>query len=419
MTSSSRVHLASSLSLCISAAACSEPVADGADTIVDPSTTTTGDTTTGTGTTEPTTGTTGADAESTTADAASTSTTTGGADEPSPYDGEPFEWDDFGRWNWYEFPDASCRDGSNAGVWVRYGTGPGLAIVFDGGGACFNALTCANNPANYEPWVFGPELGGILTGDPNINPVGHWNFVYVPYCTGDVHAGDRTDVEIPGVDGLQQFVGYRNFGAFLERIVPTFGAAPNVLVTGSSAGGFGAGVNFDRIARAFPKARVTLLDDSGPPMPDDVLAPCLQQQWSDLWGFDDTLPQDCDECFPSSGGGMSGLARFLGEKYPKHQLGLVSSTGDLIIRFFFGYGNDQCMPQTINIPAAQFEAGLVDLRDNYVDEPAGAWSTYLVGDSDHHVFMYGPAFENTSVDGVEFRAWFRSLLKGEADHVGP
>lgn len=420
MTTSSRVLLATSFALLMPAAACSDPDAEVDTGQPDSSGTSTSDSsTTGTEATDPTTS--GTTSTTTTGgDGDSTSTSTGeSADEPGPeqYDGEPFDWQGFGWWDWYEFPDAFCRDGSNTGVWVRYGRGPGLVIYLEGGGACFNALTCANNEASYDPWAVPHD--GVLEEDPELNPVGDWNFVYVPYCTGDVHAGARTDVEIPGVEGVQQFVGYSNIGAYLERIVPTFGAAPNVLVTGSSAGGFGAGVNFDRIARAFPKARVTLLDDSGPPLPDDVLAPCLQQQWSDLWGFDDTLPQDCDECFPSEGGGMAGLAHWLGTKYSKRQLGLVSSTGDLIIRFFFGYGNDECMPKTINLPAAQFEAGLVDLRDNYIADPAGAWSTYLVGDNDHHVFLFGSEFSYTSVDGVEFREWFRQLLKGNASHVGP
>src|SRR5690606_9065497 len=114
-------------------------------------------------------------------------------------------WDDWGRWNWFDFPDASCRDGSDAGIWVRFGEGKGLVIYLEAGGACFNELTCANNPANYDPW-YAPWSGlGIFHEDPALNPVGDWNFVVVPYCTGDVHAGDRSDVEVPGVEGVQQF----------------------------------------------------------------------------------------------------------------------------------------------------------------------------------------------------------------------
>src|SRR5690606_5667790 len=98
--------------------------------------------------------------------------------------------------------------------------------------------------------------------DADKNPVGDWSFVFVPYCTGDVHAGDRADQAVPDVGGAQQFVGYRNVAAYLERIVPTWSGVGHVLVTGESAGGFGAAFNYDRIADAFPGTRVTLLDDS-------------------------------------------------------------------------------------------------------------------------------------------------------------
>ena len=54
------------------------------------------------------------------------------------------------------------------------------------------------------------------------NPVKDWNFVYVPYCTGDVHLGTKDNGMVEGVDGAQHFVGRLNMKAFLNRIVPTF-----------------------------------------------------------------------------------------------------------------------------------------------------------------------------------------------------
>src|SRR5690606_15411754 len=138
--------------------------------------------------------------------------------------------------------------------------------------------------------------------DSAANPVGDWTHIFVPYCTGDVHAGDRPD-QMSDV-GVQQFVGYRNVAAYLERIVPTFAGVGHVLVTGESAGGFGAALNYDRGADAFPGAAVTLLDGSGPPLGFDVVPLCLQQRWSELWGFDDTIPAGCEDCFPSQGGGI-------------------------------------------------------------------------------------------------------------------
>nr|WP_276604062.1 pectin acetylesterase-family hydrolase [Nannocystis pusilla] len=201
-----------------------------------------------------------------------------------------------------------CRDGSTTGIGVRYGAGDDLVIYFEGGGACFNSDTCALNELwknfgefKFDAWALGIGQGGIFDDDPQ-NPVRDWSFIYVPYCTGDVHAGDRENVGIDGVLGAQQFVGYRNVAAYLERLVPTFQDAGHVLVTGSSAGGFGAALNYDRIAEAFPGSAVTLLDDSGPPMSDQYMPVCMQL-WRDLFNFDATLPADCADCFGEDGGG--------------------------------------------------------------------------------------------------------------------
>ncbi|MFY0537746.1 pectin acetylesterase-family hydrolase [Nannocystis pusilla] len=203
-----------------------------------------------------------------------------------------------------------CRDGSTTGIGVRYGAGDNLVIYFEGGGACFNSDTCALNELwknfgefKFDAWALGIGQGGIFDDDPQ-NPVRDWSFIYVPYCTGDVHAGDRENVGIDGVLGAQQFVGYRNVAAYLERIVPTFEDAGHVLVTGSSAGGFGAALNYDRIAGAFPGSAVTLLDDSGPPMSDQYMPVCMQQLWRDLFNFDATLPADCADCFGADGGDL-------------------------------------------------------------------------------------------------------------------
>ncbi len=252
------------------------------------------------------TGTTGVGPEDGTTDEG-TSTTTG---DP-PWDGEPLPDGEPGQWQWVDVEGTECIDGSPTGVGVRYGEGDGLVVYFEGGGGCFDFATCSlfyASFANFDENAFDllvPTLlsSGIFADAPG-NPVRDWSFVYVPYCTGDVHAGARDDAEVPGFVGSHQFVGYRNFGLDLERIGPTFADPSHVLVTGISAGGYGAAYNYDRIATAYGYADipVTLLDDSGPPMSDEYIAPCLQEQWRDLWSLDDTLPAGCAGCFDAGGG---------------------------------------------------------------------------------------------------------------------
>lgn len=385
------------------------------DATTEPSTTegvetTTGDTSSGETTTTSDTSTTG--------ETDSESGTTG---EPSPYVGEPLPDAPVGEWQWVPFPEALCRDGSSTGIAVRYGSGPGLVLYFQGGGACFNAPTCSQNPDSFGAGSFAnlaqnAGTHGIFDKDNPSNPVGDWNVVFVPYCTGDVHAGQKPDGQVLGEAQPQQFVGYTNVGHYLQRVVPTFlDSVDHVLVTGESAGGFGSAFNYDRLAEAFPGRAVTLIDDSGPVMADEVMAPCLQQQWRDLWNLDAAIPADCADCFPADGGGLSNLVRHLGEKHADQRLGLISSLQDQTIRYFFGFGLNNCTGGQLS--GAQFTAGLEDLRDAVMNEPAGTWGTFYLSGSQHTWLTQ--SFYSAQAGGVTMSAWIADMLAGTAAHVAP
>ena len=226
--------------------------------------------------------------------------------------------------------------------------------------------------------------------------------VYVPYCTGDIHGGAAEHVDVPGdaAPKDRMFVGYTNIGHYLERLVPTFAGSSHVLVTGISAGGFGAAFNYDRIAQAFCGARVTLVDDSGPPMSDDYLAPCLQQRWRQLWNLDSTLPADCSGCRNADGGGIVNYVDYLANKYPTQQLGLISSNQDSVISLFFGYGENNCAGLTgpsAPMAAATFEAGLEELRGKYFSK--ANLGSYIVP-SVSHTWTTALTFYTTTVDAT-------------------
>jgi hypothetical protein len=416
----------SSLLCLVALPACSDPASPGETAV--PSGSEAGEETTdetgaatsdGSGTTgAATTTTTTTTTDDPTGEPPTTSEGTTGEPPPSPWDGEPLPDAPPGEWTWVGFPDAHCRDGSETGIGVRYGTGDGLVIYFQGGGACFNALTCANNPDHHDEGNFPGPDGGIFDGDAATNPVGDWSFIFVPYCTGDVHSGTRPDTSVPGGPMNQRFVGYLNVEAYLERVVPTFSGVSHVLVTGESAGGFGAAFNYDRIADAFPGTKVTLLDDSGPPLGDEVLAPCLQSLWRELWGYGDVLPADCAECFHPDGGGIIEFARYIGQKHAAQRLALISSTGDEVIRLFFGFGEDECTALLKSTPQDAFESALVAARDGAFSEPQGTWGSFLVDNTGQHTFLSG-SFYTAEVAGVKLADWVRDLLNGDARHLGP
>lgn len=359
------------------------------------------------------------------------STTGGGVacTPEAPFDGEPIDGE-ASTWTWVEVPDAVCRDGSQAGFGVRLNPASDrLVIYFEGGGACFNALTCGLNPwsfgaSSFAGWKDGGGRSGVFDAENEDNPLRDWNVVFVPYCTGDVHAGDATDVDVPGPTApkAQSFVGYRNVGLFLDRIVPTFANVTKVLVTGSSAGGFGAAYNYDRIAQAFCPTPAVLIDDAGPAMADDYLAPCLQTRWRELWGLDATMPAGCPECSGPDGGGLVNTWGYLAERYPATRLGLLSTDQDAVIRLFYGFGDDDCanidglLP--LSMSGERFAEGLDDLRQNVFTHGA-VWSTYFAPGTSH-TFLAGSTFTTTVVDDVPLTEWVGAMVDGGSPgNVGP
>ena len=321
-----------------------------------------------------------------------------------------------GEWEYIEIEGMFCRDGSPAGVAVRYAENSGLlGLYFQGGGACFNELTCLMNPANIDPGQFNPgPQGGLFNADNPDNPVMDYNWIFFPYCTGDAFFGNNPDGNVPAGPQGQMFVGQRNLGIALERIADTFPDLADVFLTGESGGGFGAVSNYAFIAPYFPNNDINLVDDSGPIFRDPYLAPCLQQEWRDIWNLDGTLPQDCADCFNEDGGGLSNYWNHIQTTYPNGTKGLISSHEDSVISLFFGFGTDDCGVLFPSFP--NFEDALYDLRDNVLTTPDFG-SYYKTGDT--HTYLSGNSYYSLEVDGVLLSDWVSDIIAGTPSHVAP
>ncbi|MEO1482670.1 MAG: pectin acetylesterase-family hydrolase [Myxococcota bacterium] len=315
-----------------------------------------------------------------------------------------------GTWTWIPVGGAKCRDGSDTGFLLRLGEDASEWLIYlEGGGACFNSVTCLANPNSFgaedvAATVPGLEFGVFDRRD-TVSPVAGWNAVYVPYCTGDVFAGNREGVSVAGVSGTQDFVGFQNIGRFTDLLVDRYSDASRVLLTGSSAGGFGALLNFDQVATKFSAAAVDLVDDSGHPMRfGPALAPCLAQLWQDLW--DIRFPVDCSNC-DADQDGFFGYSDYLSTTYPESSFALASYMEDEVIRFFFGFGEDDCTAAFTSISASVFSDGVDDIRTGLA-----SWGTYYV-EGDEHTFLRTAEFEGA------FSSWLGDFLDGTVTDVGP
>jgi hypothetical protein len=290
------------------------------------------------------------------------------------------------EWVWAPVDGTHCRDGSATGIAVNRASPPSdkLVIYLEGGGACVDPFFCSAfaspttfGASDFASWKAGQGLasqpnGGLFDRTDTKNPVAGWNYVYVPYCTGDVFVGDNPNGMVPNVAMPQQFVGYTDVHLDLDRIVPTFPGTTKVLLTGVSAGGFGASANYVQTAKAFGTTPVYLLDDSGPPMEAPYLASCMQSQFASLWGMTGALA-DCGSDCSNPDTYFIDFAKHLGKTYPTIPFGLIESTQDAVISLFFGYGNPgNCVGSVLPgapLDPTTFTAGLQDAESKLAGTP--------------------------------------------------
>jgi hypothetical protein len=352
---------------------------------------------------------------------------TGPVDQPEPFKptGDVITGTDK-QWQWIAFPDSKCRDGSAAGIGVSLNSASKkLMIYLEGGGACFDAGTCAQNPASVTSQSPAAETG-LFDRSKMENPVRDWNFAYVPYCTGDVHIGDNENVTVPGVTGMQQFVGRRNLQAFLNRLVPTFSKADQVLLTGVSAGGFGASSNIEFVQWTFGSVPVVMIDDSGPAMSNKYLPSCLTDTYRMVWGLDKTILKLCGSDCPAGGDYTVDYVKHLAKVSSGTMAGLIESNQDQVIRWFYGIGTNNgandCKGALLLTPmdGMLFEQGLLDYRKLLMQSHPN-FGTYFPP-STQHTWLGGASFYTASAGtpAVKMVDWVTAILEGKpATHVGP
>jgi hypothetical protein len=234
--------------------------------------------------------------------------------------------------------------------------------------------------------------------------------VFVPYCTGDVHGGDRVTTypsPLPGAPAITwHHVGRANVAAFLSRLAPTFPEPAKVVVAGASAGGFGALANYPLIRSQWPRAKGYLIDDSGPPLIGDAIPAANRAAWYSSWNLGASLDGFCPGCQSDLSGGLREIAR----RYPGDRLALVSHLQDEVIRGFFGGLILTPRPALGLMPADQFEAELRRLGTTVMDPATNAKYFFTAGTA--HPTLENPGAVPTPAPGLT--AWLELMLSDAA-----
>jgi Pectinacetylesterase len=324
---------------------------------------------------------------------------------------------------WFNLDGMICRDGSPTGIGYRVGNPKKLAIYINGGGACFNAETCGPNPKKFDEGDWNDLLAsngssGIFDVNNPKNPLKDFSFVFVPYCTGDVHSGTKKVGFALGLADTQRYVGAFNFIKTMNFIYPYFAdrEVEEVVLFGLSAGGYGVYVNFLEVTKRFPNAKITVINDSGPLFTDAQAFPiCLQLGFTLVYGL--PLPSDLINCCGNPDVGLANVYEYSSKRFPNANFGFVSSLEDQTSRFFLSFGFNNCSGAPGNqLPADVFRNGLVSLRDNTL-KTKSTWSTYYINGDTHTLMASNELFYERNISGMYLYEWVDKLLKGERMHV--
>ena len=142
-------------------------------------------------------------------------------------------------------------------------------------------------------------------------------------------------------------VGHANVLAFLARLGPTFPSPRKLVVAGSSAGGFGALVNYEAFRWYWPDAQVYLVDDSGPALVKDDVPGWLRDAFYNSWRLAEALDPICLDCRSD----LSAAFRELADLHPRDRIAFLSHARDPVMTAF-----------TFSTTPGAFEAALRELE---------------------------------------------------------
>ncbi len=256
------------------------------------------------------------------------------------------------NWEKVALPGTQCGNGSQYKFFARRTSSPNVLFFFEGGGACWDYDTCsgrngilgAANPNGIaddymtqftakfvSPIVNGADPGLPLRSRTDL-PTKDWNIVYMPYCTGDTHVGNKAATYIDTTGGQPplawKHAGFTNTTAAVQWAHQQFPNVAKLLVTGFSAGGTATSAGYFFVRRGLNPQRGYYLDDSGPifPAPNASFnSRPLHNQIRSAWNLDSvfsTLPASFDR------NDFGSINRMVATEFPGDQIAYTGYNRD-------------------------------------------------------------------------------------------
>lgn len=299
---------------------------------------------------------------------------------------------------WTQIPveGATCARGTPYSFFAHAGNPDKLMVYFQGGGACWNADTCKPN-GTFDDSVEAGELeryGGIFDfGNPQ-NPVADYSVVVVAYCTGDVHTGTAAHEFSVGDTNISiHFDGFANAQAVLDWVYAHYENPASLIVTGSSAGAYGAVFNAPYLLVHYPDADATVFGDAG--------IGVVAAGWDgfETWDTMDNVSPKYADVTPGTEFTNS-LYTAAARAFPNARVAEYTSYSDAVQTGFYALMGGAREDWVMGLETSFAE---LDQLENFRS---------YIGWGGTHTALATPIFYLMQVDGISFRDWFADLISG-------
>jgi hypothetical protein len=301
--------------------------------------------------------------------------------------------------------DTICSRGTPFVYFVHPGTVNRLVVYFQGGGACWSHATCSlkgvakeaagdsDNPENSPT--------GIFDLDNPDNPFKDWSFVFIPYCTGDVHWGDNTQTyTAEGEEDLAiHHRGFVNGSAVLDWLEDNFEQPEKIFVSGCSAGSYGSIMGAAYVHERYPDVPLYQLGDAGA----GVITDDFFQNSFPNWGATENTPDWIPALdVPYTELTLARLYTAVANYYADDRWSQYNTAHDEIQDLFY-----RAMGGTDDWGELML-AGMQEIQDS-----APNFHSY-VAPGEIHCITGDDIFYSREVNGVRFSDWVDAMVNDEA-----
>lgn len=299
--------------------------------------------------------------------------------------------------------ETECSNGTPYLFFYRQGSKQKIAIIFEGGGGCWNDVTCAPEAKCFNPIVnesYNPiKRKGIFDFSHSDNPLRDYTIIHIPYCTADVHLGDSEVKYLIGTDKelVIRHNGNKNAMSAVQWLFDRIEKPDVVFVTGLSAGSIASPFYAGIVAEKYPRARVVQIGDSAGAYRNDAINSVLAgwgslKVFSKIGWLSNIDPKSIDfESLYIGAGTLPNLklaqVNYIDDQVQAIELKLLGVT-------------EPNVPKLLNENLQEIISRVPSFR--YYNIPGNG-----------HTIFGGDEFYTTSVSGIPLSDWVRGLIQGQ------